>query len=348
MLSSRRRQIVSIAFVLLAGFAVAVFFVPPPKPLLRRLIVASAPMLLEGPKADESRIRKATKQLVRVYINVAVADILAERALQGGGSDDVVLGRMMAEVRGMILSPRDWGDIRHSTALWPAFLSGVGYCDQINATICRMGAHRFEKAELVALYLPNGKPSPHTVGRVWSKERNDWLYFDAFYARPVIFTRDANGAPQFLTTDAGAVMTTREATPASTYALQGWKMSEFHSTFGAYVIDRVFGSGPDVVSAEEVTTVVAAAAPSGGILPGRPDDVVPSTVNAKSARKKMRECNVFRNVSRAYAAARVKHLIDGANVSAYRAVARQSGIADRDDRAAEIASAAQRFLAMSQ
>ncbi|HEX7807375.1 MAG TPA: hypothetical protein VF608_01575, partial [Thermoanaerobaculia bacterium] len=317
------------------------------------------PLLLEGPKADESRIKGAGKRLLRAYTNVSMAYYLADRAMQAGGSDEVVLGNMMAEVRTMVINPRRADQIRHSTAVWPALLSGVGYCDQLNAIVCRMAAHHFSKAELIALYLPDGQMSPHTVGRVWSKERNDWLYFDAFYKNPVIFTRAPNGSPRFLSTYAGDVMPTRESVSPTIYGLQGWKLSDFRSTFGMYLFDRVLMRDSESVAempaakptrpqtSPNVFPTPVATATNGAILAARPAELITEQVSPTGDRVPVRQCDVFRSVTRAYAAARVSHLFGRPDRNAYRAVAKQSRMADRDDRAAEIANAAARFAALA-
>jgi hypothetical protein len=354
-----RRALLSVVAFLILAFALTVLFVPPPKALLRRLILTSSPLQLEGPKRDESRITSAGKRLLRAYTNVSMAYYLADRAMQTGGDDEVVLGNMMAEVRTMVINPRKADQIRHSTAVWPALLSGVGYCDQLNAIVCRMAAHHFSKSELIALYLPDGQMSPHTVGRVWSKQRNDWLYFDAFYKTPVIFTRAPNGTPHFLSANAGGAMPTRESVSPTIYGLQGWKLSDFRSTFGMYLFDRVLSRDSESVaemSAPKHTTPAphptiypkpAATLTNGAILSARPAELVVEEVAPTGERVPVRQCDVFRSVTRAYAVARVSHLFGRPDRNAYRAVARQSRLADRDDRAAEIANAAARFAALA-
>lgn len=324
----------------------AVLFVPPPRLVLRWMIVSVSPILLEGPRPNQSRIVGVSKRLLRAYMNVSIAAYLAERAMAQGGGDDVILGRMMADVRTIVINPRKPEEIRHSTAVWPALLSGVGYCDQLNAIVCRMGAHHFPKAELVALYLPEGRMSPHTVGRVWSKERGEWLYFDAFYARPVIYTRDASGQPHFLSTYAGDFMPSREVMDPAIYALQGWKLSDFPGTFGMYLVRRALGGDSDAAETLAATSVEPVATGT-AMLGEKPTGMVTLEMTTPTGdRAPVYQPEVFRRVVRAYAAARVSHLLGHRDRNAYHAVARQSRAAQRDDRAAEITSAAARFATL--
>lgn len=346
-LPSKRFTRISIVFVLLAALAIIILFVPPPQFALRPMIVASAPYLLDERQHD-SKFTRAAKELMRTYTNVGTCYHLAHRVLKQGGSDEEILGRMLAQARTIIVSPRAPEKIRHDTVAWPALISGVGYCDQINAVVCRMAAHHFPNAELVALYQPDGRLSPHTIGRVWSRERNEWLYFDAFYARPVIFTRDAKGTPHFLTVNAGPVMNSRVAMSPAIYSLQGWPLSEFASTFGTYLWARLYkhevSEPPTIVTAtRQPKDDAAPRTPSAGILPGRPAELIVAPVVLSPVRQ--RNPKMFSSIVRQYAQVRVEHLFGTPDRNAYRAIAQKSRNGRADDRVAEIASIACRLAA---
>jgi hypothetical protein len=346
-----RKVTVAILLALSSVIIAIILFVPPPGPVLQWIITSSAPLLLDGTDANETRITTLSKKVIRAYTNVATASYLARRVIAQGGTDDEILGRMMAEAREIVINPREPEQIRHDTTRWPALLSGVGYCDQLNAIVCRIAAHHFPKAQLVGLYAQNRR-TPHTIGRVWSKQHKDWVYFDAFYAKPVMFTRDAAGMPRFLPTPGAKVMPSREVISLSIYRLPGWALSEFPSTFGMYIVDRILKGDPEAASAEDGSSQTAAAVPSdsagsddgprGGMFASRPANLQPDVMPYQRADSRRRP-EVFDRVVRAYAAARVQHLFHGENRNAYRAVAQQSRAAQVDDRAAEIASAADRF-----
>jgi hypothetical protein len=342
-----RRALLFASVLVFTALLVVVLFVPPPKRVLRWLIVTSAPFLLDE---GQSTVMRSAKELVRVYTNVGTCYYLAQRVLKDPASDEEILGRMIEQSRAIIVSPRAAADIRHDTVEWPALISGVGYCDQINAVVCRMATHHFPKAELVALYTPK-EVSPHTIGRVWSEEKQQWLYFDAFFAKPVVFTRDDSGKAHFLAVNAGTTEEARFPATPGLYDLGGWTLSGFPSTFGMYLWARVWNrddgspqppATPDPGTNAAAPTVAAspAAAGDGGILTARPADVV---IHPVAAQHGLRNAPVFSSVVRQYAAARVKHLFGTPDRNAYRAIARQARTAGADDRAAELTSIAGRL-----
>ncbi|HEX2834603.1 MAG TPA: hypothetical protein VHW00_16445 [Thermoanaerobaculia bacterium] len=343
-----RRSLLFLGSLFLAALMVVVLFVPPPQMVLRWLIVTSAPFLLDAPSASESRIGHSAKELVRVYMNVGTCYHLAKKVLHGGGSDEEILGRMVAEARAIIVSPRKAADIRHDTVEWPALISGVGYCDQINAVVCRMATHHFPKAELVALYTPKDV-SPHAIGRVWSEEKKTWLYFDAFFAKPVVFTRDPNGKARFAPVNAGGFGRSRFEISQTIYNLDGWTLSDFPDTFGMYLWTRLVrrGNGGEAAPVQQRTVVASASEPpatydgNGQILSQRPPDAfAPAPIEEHEG---LRNTRVFSRVVRQYAAVRVKHLFGKPDRNAYRAIARQARTARVDDRAAELTSIAARL-----
>lgn len=339
-----RRSLLFLGSLFLAGLMVVVLFVPPPQMVLRWLIVTSAPFLLDAPSASESRLGHSAKELVRVYMNVGTCYHLAKKVLHDGGSEEEVLGRMVAEARAIIVSPRKAEDIRHDTVEWPALISGVGYCDQINAVVCRMATHHFPKAELVALYTPKDV-SPHAIGRVWSEKKKDWIYFDAFFAKPVVFTRDAKGEAHFASVNAGGFGPGRFSIPQTIYNLDGWTLSDFPNTFGMYLWTRLTRRGNGETAPMQQTVASSSVTPTydgnGQVLPERPPDALEPA--APVVYEGLRNPRVFSRVVRQYAAVRVKHLFGKPDRNAYRAIAGQARTARVDDRAAEITSIAARL-----
>ncbi len=343
-------------------FLVAVvLFAPPPRPLLRGLVSYSYPFLMEGDSAGASRVARLSKKLLRVYVNVALARTLADRVLEEGGSDEEILGRMLAEVRAIVLTPAAPRDVRFATESWPALLSGVGYCDQVNAIVCRMAAHHFPKAELVALMAADGASSPHAIGRVWSEHRGQWLYFDAFFATPVIFTREGDG-PRFLSVDGGVSMPSRGVAPPEIYALAERTLSDFPGTFGMYLIRRATSGSLDPEESAAIPSEVVADAKQGDAKQGDP---LPERSRRRAgnprvakappvvfrapvpARPVLSRPEVFDSVLRKYGEARIAHLFDHPDRGAYQAVTLQARAAQKDDRAAEIVNAARRFAALT-
>jgi hypothetical protein len=183
---------------------------------------------------------------------------------------------------------------------------------------------------------------------VWSKQRSEWLYFDAFYATPVVFTRDEAGRPHFLATDAGAVMPTRDSMAPTIYALHGWKLSDFPSTFGMYLLKRASGDSAAFGNDSATTTLgtstaFATTTSTPGVLAGQPAELVIPVDPWRAGGVGREQPDVYDRVIRAYTAARVAHLFGHPDRNAYRAVARQAPLAQRDDRAAELTRVASRF-----
>lgn len=358
------------ASVLLAAGAV-LSFVPPPRFVLRSIVERSSGWLMAG---DGGRL----EGLVRAYVYTGLAAHIAAPILEEPGQDEEILFRMMAEVRRAMISASR--KTTYSPAHWPALIAGVGYCDQINGAVCSVAARHFPKTELIGLYDPATLQSPHTIGRVWSKRRGEWLYFDAFYREPVIFTRDAGGQPRFIRLpESTSTVSRREVAPPGIYELDGWTFAEFPSTFGMYAFNRVRarfvrvptveppqpqqetaqrdseqrGDAPQRSSAQQRSSTQQrssarqrpsapkARTASGGqrILAGRPF-LKPSPPLPKP--KRINE-NLYRRVVRAYAKARVLHLLGEPDRNAYRVVA-GSGNANTDDRASEIVATARRFV----
>ena len=352
---------------------VALAFVPPPRFVLRVIVERSSGWLMAG---DGGRL----EGLVRAYVYTALAAHIGDPLLEEPRHDEEILLRMMTEVRKSVISAS--GKPTYSPAHWPALIAGVGYCDQINGAVCSLAARYFPKAELIGLYDPVKLKSPHTIGRVWSEERGEWLYFDAFYREPVVFTRDADGQPRFVRLpESTSTISRREVAPAGVYALEGWTFAEFPRTFGMYVVNRVRARlmhVPDAAgvpppqqetaqqqmaqrqtaqrqtaqpqtaqrqtatqpSAQQTSVHDSDAAPvHQGILAGRPF-LKPSSPLPKPS--KINE-DLYRRVVRAYAKARVLHLLGEPDRNAYRVVA-GSANTNSDDRASEIVATARRFV----
>jgi hypothetical protein len=183
----------------------------------------------------------------------------------------------------------------------------------VNAAVAAIAARRFEKAELYALVDSASGSSPHTIGRVWSSKRGEWLYFDAFYADAVIFTKDSTGSPRFLETDDPRVISRGEIS-RETYSMGGVRLSGFRSTFGRYLWTRLTEEKPPTFPP-----------PLGPVAVGPPANPFPGRDDA-----------VFRKVARAYAAARVEDLFGERPVEGYRKIAADP-LCQRDERAWEIA-----------
>jgi hypothetical protein len=364
-MSIPRRVVVLVAVILFAAALFAVLVVPP-RFVLRSISVASADMLLSGANPDDGRVVAAGKRLFNAWVQASLAAYVADR-VASSPRDEVALGQIVVAVRNAIINHEQ---LDHIPKPWPALISGLGYCDQINGSVAAIAARRFGTAELFALYDRNGLTSPHTIGRVWSAQRNEWLYFDAFYSVPIVFTKDAHDRAHYVHV-AGGVLPSRGVPLYWEYDLSGWTLSRFRASFAAQIVARARREAfapstvvvADQVARAEATHARAPKPPSYSAVvahprhadrppsssafygtfeappPRRESDVLPP---AKEVIKR-RDDATYERLAREYVQARFDTLTGGASVDAYRAIGEDPAAA-RDDRAEQIAKIARTLV----
>lgn len=308
-----RRLLLGASLTAILSIAAVLFLTPPP-PLLRAL-AGTFPVALMTDSNDGAVAPRIARRSLQLYVRSALASYVADRSIPGGRSDSEVLIGIMAAVREMVLSVTQ---VPHIAKTWSTLVSGFGSCDQINGSVARVASHHFRLVQIYALYDAPRRMSPHTIGRVWSDQRRDWLYFDAFFDVPVVFTKQEDGSPSVLST--GAASESRGKAPPGTYHLNGWVMNEYRPSVGGQIAVKVahrLGLGH-----------IEAAPPTKAT-----DQVLPDLPYDQS---------VFERTARAYAAARLDHLFRTPNRAAYRAIADDDATA-RDARADEFARAARVF-----
>ncbi len=143
----------------------------------------------------------------------------------------------LTAVRATILSQRE---LPHRAGSWPVSLSGIGWCDQINGVVAMILAAEFDPVDLVGVVDPV-TGAGHTIGRAWSDDGGQWLYFDVWGDRAVVFTAARQAQVRML-----AEITVPSEAPldASTTALLtrfwqqaplGVPFNRFGATFGEYL-----------------------------------------------------------------------------------------------------------------
>jgi hypothetical protein len=302
-----------VLIVVIATAGVAALFVAPPRPVTRQLAVATSSWMMDS-GVTGGRILGMVKRLTAGYVQTAIAADIAARLDSGQAGDDVRnLARIITFVREHMLTATEFV---HHPGPHAALVRGVGFCDQVNAAVATIAAAHFERAELFALVDPLTNVSPHTIGRVWSSERREWLYYDAFYADAVVFTKDAAGRPHYI--DAGiARVPSRGATSRAVDRLGGATLVQFEPTYGSYLVTRVRRRNLTPSFASAPLELPVAVTDTSRIV----DDAA------------------FRKVARAFVAARVEDLFGGRPVDAYRRIAADP-LAKRDTRAAGMAALA--------
>jgi hypothetical protein len=338
------RRVLPIATLAIVGAAALALFVTPPAGVLRALAYTFPSAILTGSETDTGATRIAKRSL-ELYVKSALASHLADRIDAAGEPDQVVLARIIDAVRGHVLNQTQ---VPHPSRAWSPLASGFGYCDQINAAVADVASHFFHDAQIYALYDGARKRSPHTIGRVWSDEGGGWLYFDAFYDVPVVFTRQADGSPGFLRAEL-VTLPSRGRAPKDVYQLSGWVMNEYRPSVGGQIgvkLANALGFGNIEVrprrQAMMSVTAVAAAVPERSAEPSQPV-VMRATATPVTVPGRPADPSAFHRIVRAYAAARMDHLLSRSpDRSAYLAIVSEAA-ATRDPRAAEFATAAHMF-----
>lgn len=330
-----RSRVVWAILVLIVLVVVSAFVIPPSQSITRAVALASSEWLLTGPLDTDDRATRIGKRVIGAYVQMAVGAAIANRVEKRASSEEEILHQIMLVVRDKTLNQKQFD---HIPRRWPALIAGAGYCDQINGAVAMIAARHFEKSQLYGLYEAETRNSPHTIGRVWSKTRNDWIYFDAFYEVPVMFTRGADRQPQYLTVAAPAVpMPSRTKVPEGYYALPGWIMTDMHATFAGFLMARASGEA------------LAPATPAPAPEPEKKEEIVETSRPALSnppipvlpPRQKIEE-NTFATISESYVRARLDDLFDETATPAYQKIADKT-VAQGDDRATEIATMAGLF-----
>lgn len=215
----------------LAGYVL--LMVPAPPALIRRVATSRPGWVLD--EIDQSSLSGRDQTIARLaarYLEFGSAAYVKKRAIGGEwASDDV--SRIMSVLTYLRSRVLNGAQVHHEWHEWPALLRGYGYCDQLNATACEVLVGAFPRAQLVGLVDRNTGKSPHTVGRVWSPERDEWLYFDLYLADAVVYRKAAGGKAEILAR--GDHDPTRESLPDSIYDLDAFVLSRYRGTYAAHL-----------------------------------------------------------------------------------------------------------------
>jgi hypothetical protein len=295
-----------------------------PPLVMRTMARLAAPSMMEGHSTTEGGAKITVARLAGAYVNTSLAAHVADRVTAGAGSDEEALFRIVSTVRDHVLNHSQFD---HIPRAWPVLVSGVGYCDQINGAVAIIAARRFQQAQLYGAYDKKLMTTPHTVGRVWSSQRKDWLYFDAFYDVPLIYTKAADGTPHFLQPGAANRVVRRGAPDYSTYALPGWVIAEFKPTFGAYLWNRVAARVAPAAAVPTQTEATPALSALGTFQPAP----IPAKTRFND--------DAYAKISTDFVDARISDLLGEPSADAYRSISNDAS-AQLDERAEYVAEIA--------
>jgi hypothetical protein len=228
-----RRSLAAALLLAVAAAAGVVFLsITPPQPVARQILLTVSDSVLFAPR-ETQRTRYAIHKLVGMYLEYTIAGKMARTAaartdLHG---DVARIAYVLQRANVRMLSA---AEVPHDSQDWPVLVAGVGYCDQVNGAVCRILAKSFRNPQLIALRNPSTGTSPHAIGRVWSNERKEWLYFDGFYTQ-VVFRKTPGGGIEILSNGP------RSATPEAlrAYRFPGVLMNEYPRTFPGFVASTI-------------------------------------------------------------------------------------------------------------
>jgi hypothetical protein len=229
-------------------------------------------------------------KVMTTYFEYATAGKMAQTVAAHQDTDDVeridyAIRRTQMRILNHIQLPHDPHD-------WPVLVAGFGYCDQINSAVAQILAHSFRHAQVYALYDPVTKSSPHSIGRVWSDQRHEWLYFDAFFDRPIVYRQLPGGHYEILNSPT-VTYANRLPPLVNDYRLSGWVLKEYPAWWPEYLW---------AAAAERLGTT--AAPPPGPIVIPPPSPAAPDTAEAPVAT----DPHVYATVVRRYVIARADDL----------------------------------------
>ncbi|MBV9880624.1 MAG: hypothetical protein JO180_09010 [Gemmatirosa sp.] len=262
-----------------AAAALVASLVTLPDTVTERVVLATAAWVLPG-SPDTTADGSAGRKLVGTFAQYAAAATFRRHHPLPAGVDDAdrVFRRLVA-LRATLASQVE---VAYAPPGGPALLTGLGWCDELNGAAAVTLAGELGRADLVGLHDPQ-TAAEHTVGRVWSRSRRRWLYFDLWGDRIAVFTASPAGARILASADAHPARRLDPAARASVErmwnrAAAGVPFTSFAPTFGGQLWLRARmaarrGSlvGPrstTAIAAATAAAAMAATAPSAGpVLP---------------------------------------------------------------------------------
>ena len=236
------RFTIAIVFILLA---IQILFLPLPQFAIRTLVTWSDDWILTDYTKSESKFSSVSipmQKLLATFIEHNLIRQFESRLnIKNELSDVDKLIVELGYLKSLIINQHV---IMHNPSNRPIFLSGLGWCDQLNGVAGRLLAIKFPISQTFALVDPVNKKSPHTIGRVFSPDFKDWLYFDIFYDEVILFVRPRNEAVKFIARF-NPQKSTRNLPPNDIeltllYEMldDGWDLNEYSPSFGGYLVKK--------------------------------------------------------------------------------------------------------------
>lgn len=240
-----RRKVKAVLYAI--GLSIAALYLVgvahPPLRVTRALIRWNGPWMIQdfarGGKGAPSRLVIAARKLSAIYVQYQLAAAVQSRHHVEGNDVE----RLVAQLRPLHAALLNQREVAHAPANWSTFLTGLGYCDQVNGVAANVLANEFDHSQLIAISDTLPEIAGHVIGRVWSKDRGDWLYYDVWNGLMVFAAH--GGSPIAIL--AREPPSPDVMAPSEQLAIQrfydltalGWVMNEYPQSYGAYLFSKV-------------------------------------------------------------------------------------------------------------
>ena len=257
----RTRWKMLIAGTMAIGLLLLIFVIPSPRWALRQGFAMSSGWLLEPTRPDDVRAVAALKKFVGHWFEYGlIADLHARIEQPVEGDDAKRIAYYLARVKLLMITQ---AELQHQPTDPPVLISGLGWCDSMNRVGAILLSREFSNAQITGLYVPEVQGG-HSFGRVWSRQYNDWLYFDLWYDEIVVFRSQRGTRATYLAHARPLGIRPEPKTPGLATmrdrAFSGIVHNELQGSLGGYVLNRVtnlirYGSTVPTHVAEQLTTM---------------------------------------------------------------------------------------------
>lgn len=181
---------------LLAIILVAhLLFIPLPKWAISVAVRYSAPWMLNDNNVAPTGFGGAIQKLVGETIQQSlVAHFRSTGPRRQNGRDVDFVAEQLQRLRPMLINQ---SELYHNPVKGPMALSGLAWCDEANGLAGRFLAHDFDYVQIIGV-RDSKSGLAHSFGRFWSRQYNDWLYFDIWPEEVSIFRAAKRGNIEYL------------------------------------------------------------------------------------------------------------------------------------------------------
>ncbi len=230
-------------FVLILLFA-QVLFGTAPKFAIYFLAENFAGSLLSESSKSDALPRRASKRLFGLWMEQNILSNVYNAQTVNAKDDAQRIGLRLVGLRSALLSQLE---LPHDAPEVPVEIAGFGWCEGVNGVAAILLSHEFDNAQLVSLKGPsltNG--DGHAFGRVWSRQANDWLYFDIWSGEVVVFRHKRGDKARYLFRQVPKALLHPDAPHLKTLewfhdrAALAIKQNELQPTVGSYLWNRTW------------------------------------------------------------------------------------------------------------